>query len=123
MDYSKATLIVISGPNGAGKSTHIQKMLPTQFRGIWAFDRDKTRTEFENRLRQEGLVLSEIPVKATRLTFEAIELYDGMKGPVLLARVENNKVVNASGYALKKAWIKNGLPSIFNDIKSFIQSP
>jgi len=50
MDYSKPTLLVISGPNGAGKSTHIQSMLPEAFAGIWSFDRDKARSEFEIQL-------------------------------------------------------------------------
>ena len=67
MDYSKPTLIVISGPNGTGKSTHIQKMLPAQFHGIWSFDRDKTRTEFENYLNKNAFNPVEIPAKATRL--------------------------------------------------------
>jgi predicted ABC-type ATPase len=70
MDYSKPTLLVISGPNGAGKSTHIQSMLPHNFEGIWSFDRDKTRTQFETELKNGGLGRNEITVKATRMMEE-----------------------------------------------------
>ena len=55
MDYSKPTLLVISGPNCAGKSTHIQEMLPEDMAGIWSFDRDNTRTQFELELDAKGV--------------------------------------------------------------------
>lgn len=67
MDYFKPTLLVISGPNGAGKSTFIQFLLPDGFEGIVSFDRDKTRSEFENELRAGGMPEQEIAGKALRL--------------------------------------------------------
>lgn len=213
MDYSKPTLLVISGPNGAGKSTHIQTMLPKAFLGIWSFDRDKTRSEFEAELQVQNVADHLIPKKAIemmeeklfqemkraieakshfvletplshgdywkyldlfendgyqiqlnylcldkvsdctarvgqrvlegghyvapdtikgvynknleyideyRLTFKSIELYDGMKVPTLLAKLEDNEIVAAIGLSLKKAWIKKGLPVIGKKISSFI---
>ncbi|MGY0034750.1 hypothetical protein [Pedobacter sp. NJ-S-72] len=60
MDYSKPTLLVISGPNGAGKSTHIQTMLSEPFKGIFSFDRDKTRISFELELKTAGVLEKEI---------------------------------------------------------------
>jgi len=67
MDYTKPTLIVISGPNGAGKSTHIQTMLPLAFEGIYSFDRDKIRVNFENQLRTQGNIgEAEIFARATK---------------------------------------------------------
>ena len=67
MDYSKPTLLVISGPNSAGKSTHIQTMLPAEFDGIWSFDRDKTRLEFERTLVNQGYKPELLFRKATEL--------------------------------------------------------
>jgi len=212
MDYSKPTLLVISGPNGAGKSTHIQTMLPEAFAGIWSFDRDQARSEFEAELTAQQFAKASITKKATEMmeeklvgemkkaitakshfvletplshgdywkyldlfenngyqiqlnylcldkvsdcvarvgqrvlegghyvapdtikgvyqknlqhideysnTFKVIELYDGMKVPALLARIENNKVVIAADLALKKAWLKNGLPVIAAKIIAF----
>lgn len=55
MNYSKPTLLVISGPNGAGESTHIQSMLPEAFEGIYSFDRDKTRVDFELKLKERNV--------------------------------------------------------------------
>jgi len=52
-------------------------------------------------------------------TFKVIELYDGMSVPALLVRIENNKVTYAVAYALKKNWIKKGLPSIAQIIQSY----
>lgn len=48
---SKPSLFIISGPNGAGKSTHVQSLLPEDFDGIPAFDRDKMRIYFENQIK------------------------------------------------------------------------
>jgi predicted ABC-type ATPase len=45
-------------------------------------------------------------------TFAEISLFDGMKKPTLLARISNGQVVLAEKQALKKNWIKNGLPNI-----------
>lgn len=67
MDYSKPTLIVISGPNGAGKSTYIQSMLPVEFEGIWSFDRDMTRVQFEKILMGQGIKASELFRQATAM--------------------------------------------------------
>lgn len=209
MDYSKPTLLVISGPNGAGKSTHIQTMLPEAFNGIWSFDRDNTRIEFETQLANAGIGLAELLPKATRLmevklveemkkavknyqhfvletplshpdywryidlfeesnyqiqlnylcldkvsdcvarvgqrvmegghyvdpstikgvyeqnlrfindfksSFKVIELYDGTKIPTLLAKFEDGTAKFASKNALKKKWIKQGLPALATSI-------
>lgn len=212
MDYSKPTLLVISGPNGAGKSTHIQTMLPKALNGIWSFDRDNTRIEFEKQLTKTGVNATELLPKATRMmedklveemkkaiknhrhfvletplshpdywryidifeengyqiqlnylcldkvndcvarvgqrvmegghyvepstikgvyeqnlrfindftsSFKVIELYDGTKIPTLLAKLENGEVEFALKGALKKNWIKSGLPNLFPLIKSY----
>ncbi|RKR82156.1 putative ABC-type ATPase [Mucilaginibacter gracilis] len=205
MDYSKPTLLVISGPNGAGKSTFIQFLLPDDFEGIVSFDRDKTRTRFEQELRDKNIPEQDIPGQALRLmearleeamdeaitlnrhfvletplshpdywkyidkfenkgyqiqlnylgldkikdcksrvqrrviegghdvdantikgvfemnlkyindfrsTFAEISLFDGMKKPTLLARLDGQAVLVAEKAALKKAWIKTGMPEI-----------
>ncbi len=52
-------------------------------------------------------------------TFTVVELYDGMKVPTLLVRIENNKVTDAVDDALKKQWIKRGLPSIAQMVKTY----
>ena len=67
MDYSKPTLFVISGPNGAGKSTYVQSMLPAELEGIWSFDRDMNRREFEETLQNQKLEASELFRQATTL--------------------------------------------------------
>ena len=72
MDYSNPTLLVISGPNGAGKSTHIQAILPPAFDGIWSFDRDNTRVEFEQTLKNEGVRADEIFRRATEMMEETL---------------------------------------------------
>jgi predicted ABC-type ATPase len=72
MDYSKPTLLVISGPNGAGKSTHIQTMLPAEFAGIWSFDRDNTRTEFEMALAAQHFDKALTLKRATEMMEEAL---------------------------------------------------
>lgn len=215
MDYSKPTLLVISGPNGAGKSTHIQTMLPKEFDGIWSFDRDLTRTQFEDQLKNAGTDPNDITRLATismeeklvnemklaiqnkqhfvletplshpdywryldlfekngyqiqlnylcldkisdctarvgqrvlegghyvdpdtikgvyeknlehindfNTTFQVIELYDGMKVPTLLAKLENSEVLWADKIALKKNWLKKGMPEIAQRIQYFIAS-
>jgi len=53
-------------------------------------------------------------------TFKVISLYDGMSKPELLARIEDNKIVYAVNLALKKIWIKKGLPSIAQDIQTYL---
>jgi len=67
MDYSKPTLLVIAGPNGAGKSTHIQAMLPADLEGIWSFDRDNIRIEFEKTLETQGVEPGELFRMATEM--------------------------------------------------------
>jgi predicted ABC-type ATPase len=57
-----------------------------------------------------------------RNTFRLIELYDGMKIPTLLVRIEDNIVIYALNSALEKNWIKAGLPSLAQNIKSYIKS-
>jgi predicted ABC-type ATPase len=213
MDFSKPTLLVISGPNGAGKSTHIQTMLPNEFDGIWSFDRDKTRTQFEEQLKIEECDPEKITRLATDMmeaklvqemklaiqkkqhfvletplshpdywnyldlfdnkgyqiqlnylcldkvsdcvarvgqrvlegghyvapdtikgvyeknlqhidnfksTFKVIELYDGMKVPTLLAKLENCEVLFADKSVLKKNWVKKGMPDIARKIQEFM---
>ncbi len=214
MDYSKPTLIVISGPNGAGKSTHIQIMLPLAFQGIWSFDRDKVRVEFEKILLEQAVNENDLFRQATAMmeqkllqemkkalkikdhfvletplshpdywayidlfekngyqlqlnylcldnvndciarveqrviegghyvepstikgvydknlehinaykdTFGVIELYDGMAIPELLARIENDTVTFAEKNALKKIWIRKGLPSLIVAIQAYLK--
>jgi len=52
-------------------------------------------------------------------SFKVIELYDGTKIPTLLAKLENSKVQFALKGALKKNWIKSGLPSLSALIKQY----
>lgn len=53
-------------------------------------------------------------------TFKVIELYDGMKKPTLLVQLEDNLVTFATENALKKSWIKSGLPAIARAITQFL---
>lgn len=50
-------------------------------------------------------------------TFQLIELYDGMRYPSLLVRIEHQAITFQNETALKKEWIKKGLPSIFRQLK------
>lgn len=50
-------------------------------------------------------------------TFERVELYDGMVIPTLLCSLENNTVEYLSAKALKKSWIKKGLPLLYSRLK------
>ena len=52
--------------------------------------------------------------------FHIIELYDGMVRPVLLVKMQGGKIVFAKETALKKKWIKSGLPSIAKKITLFL---
>lgn len=45
-------------------------------------------------------------------TFTAIELYDGMKFPTLLAKIEGGKVLEVNPAAQTKKWLTKGLPAI-----------
>lgn len=53
-------------------------------------------------------------------TFKVIELYDGMKIPSLLAKIENGVVIYAVKHAMKKKWVTAGLPSLARSIKTFL---
>lgn len=53
--------------------------------------------------------------------FNVIELYDGMKIPTLLARLEESNVSWASKFALEKLWIKRGLPNLALKIANHLQ--
>jgi hypothetical protein len=50
-------------------------------------------------------------------TFKRVELYDGMIVPTLLCSLEDNVVDYLSPKALKKTWIKKGLPLLFGKLK------
>lgn len=52
-------------------------------------------------------------------TFQRLELYDGMLLPTLLCTLEDNVIEYASPKALKKTWIKKGLPLLYTRLKSF----
>ena len=53
-------------------------------------------------------------------TFRVISLYDGMNEPALLVNIEDNSVTAAVDWALKKDWIKKGLPSIAQIIQTYL---
>lgn len=55
-------------------------------------------------------------------TFKIIELYDGMIAPALLVKIEDNRVILAKEQALKKQWIKSGLPAITANLLPFLES-
>lgn len=55
-------------------------------------------------------------------TFKVIELYDGMRVPTLLVRIEDNVIATVQSHAIKKTWIKTGLPAIANKINRYFQS-
>jgi predicted ABC-type ATPase len=54
-------------------------------------------------------------------TFKVIELYDGMIKPALLVRIEDEKLTDVVSHALKKNWIKNGLPAIAQIIRHHLR--
>jgi len=54
-----------------------------------------------------------------RDTFKQISLYDGMKKPELIARIENGNVLVVETLFSKKNWIKQGLPDINNELVKF----
>ncbi|PQJ12285.1 hypothetical protein CJD36_000565 [Flavipsychrobacter stenotrophus] len=53
-------------------------------------------------------------------TFKVIELYDGMTMPALLAVIEDGAITFALKTAMKKKWIKSGLPLLAQKIKDFL---
>ena len=54
-------------------------------------------------------------------TFKVIELYDGMKVPTILLRMEDNRIVYAAKDIFKKNWIKKGLSAIARSIQTYLQ--
>ena len=54
-----------------------------------------------------------------RDTFKVIELYDGMRFPTLLAKIEDGVVIFAEKNAMKKKWVTSGLPALAQAIKVF----
>ncbi|GAA3933658.1 AAA family ATPase [Chitinophaga oryziterrae] len=54
-------------------------------------------------------------------TFQCIELYDGMIKPTLLVKIENGEVILAKESALKKTWVKTGLPLIATKTTAFLK--
>lgn len=54
-------------------------------------------------------------------SFRTIELYDGMKIPTLLAKMEDGEIVFAQKAALQKKWIKAGLPAFFEKIRESVK--
>lgn len=55
-------------------------------------------------------------------TFEIIELYDGMKVPTLLAKLDKSEVLYVTEQSLQKSWIKAGLPIIARRISMWLKS-
>lgn len=53
-------------------------------------------------------------------TFKVICLYDGASRPKILVKLEDNQIVMALESSLKKNWIKNGLPSIYEMISGYL---
>jgi len=53
-------------------------------------------------------------------TFRLLNLFDGTRKPALMVSMEEGKVLNADVKALKKNWIKIGLPSIYGKIEQFL---
>lgn len=52
-------------------------------------------------------------------SFQRVELYDGMRVPTLLCSLDNNIIEYLSPKALKKNWIKKGLPLLYTKLKDF----
>lgn len=61
-------------------------------------------------------------INAYYQTFKCIELYDGMRIPILLARLEHNRVVFAERAVLNKGWVRDGLPSIDRKIREYLDN-
>lgn len=53
-------------------------------------------------------------------TFKVICLYDGTGRPRMLVKIEDNQLVMAIEDSLKKNWIKNRLPAIYNMIQKYL---
>lgn len=54
--------------------------------------------------------------------FKVICLYDGMERPTLLVKMEGNQVIVARRTALRKAWLKKGLPSIAALVTNYLST-
>jgi predicted ABC-type ATPase len=54
-------------------------------------------------------------------TFKSLSLFDGMKMPTLLAKVEDQTLVYADRIALKKNWVKMGFPLLAKKISRYLQ--
>jgi len=54
-------------------------------------------------------------------TFKVIELYDGMIAPALLVKIADKQIILAKEHALKKQWIKSGLPAIAANLAPFLE--
>ena len=50
-------------------------------------------------------------------SFKRLEFYDGTIIPTMLCAIEDNQVEYFSPEALKKKWIRNGLPAIHSLLK------
>ena len=57
-----------------------------------------------------------------RTTFKEISLYDGMIVPRLLARIADNQIILADTKAMKKTWIKTGLPDIASQLSLYLDN-
>ncbi len=57
-----------------------------------------------------------------RTTFKEISLYDGMNVPSLLARIAANQIILADTKAMKKTWIKTGLPDIASQLSLYLDN-
>ncbi|MET7000110.1 zeta toxin family protein [Chitinophaga defluvii] len=55
-----------------------------------------------------------------RSTFKTICLYDGEKRPTILVMLEDNQIVMATDLALKKRWLKKGLPTIAKMVADYL---
>lgn len=54
-------------------------------------------------------------------TFKLIELYDGMQLPTLLAKMDREQVLYVSKDAMKKKWIRDGMPAISSKISLHLE--
>lgn len=54
--------------------------------------------------------------------FSVIELYDGMRSPVLLAKLEEGIVIFARQNAVKKNWVSKGFSSLALKIERYLQA-
>jgi len=55
-------------------------------------------------------------------TFRIVELYDGMITPTILVKMEDGQITLAKDNAIKKQWIKTGLPVIAHKVVQFLKT-